>query len=255
MLRPRIIPVLLLAGSGAVKTERFREPRYVGDPINALRVFNEKEVDEIVILDIEATPEERGPDVDRARELAGECFMPLGYGGGIRSVVDAERLFAVGVEKVVLGTVALENPGIVREISSRVGAQSVVVCLDVRRNWLGRRHICVRSAQRDAGEDPVEFARKMEELGAGELIVQSVDRDGTRNGYDLDLIRSVTHSVRIPVVACGGAGSLTDFRAALEAGASAAAAGSQFVFYGRHRAVLITYPTANELAALLPSHS
>jgi cyclase len=255
MLRLRIIPVLLLTESGAVKTERFKTRRYVGDPINALRVFNEKEVDEIFILDIEATAAGCGPDFNRARDLASECFMPMGYGGGIRSVADAEKLFAVGVEKVVLGTIAAENPQIVREIASRAGSQSVVVCVDVKRDWLGRLRVCARSGRRNTGLDPVAFAQRMAELGAGEILVQSVDRDGTRQGYDLDLVRSVAANVRVPVVACGGAGSLADFQKAFQTGASAAAAGSQFVFYGRHHAVLITYPTQDELRTLQSPNS
>jgi cyclase len=254
MLRPRVIPVLLLTESGVVKTRRFREGRYVGDPINALRVFNEKEVDEIVILDIEATKTGRGPDFARIRDLASECFMPMGYGGGVRSVADAERLFAVGVEKVILGTVAVEDPGVVTSISRHAGAQSVVVCLDVGRNWLGKPRVSIRSGGSVTDLDPIDAARRMEELGAGELLLQYVDRDGTGAGYDLGLLGQVAKAVRIPVVVCGGAGKLTDFRDAFAAGASAAAAGSFFVFYGKHRAVLITYPSPAELANLYVNH-
>jgi cyclase len=250
MLRPRIIPVLLLTESGLVKTERFKTRRYIGDPINALRVFNDKEVDEIVILDIDATPAGRGPDFDRIGDLAGECFMPMAYGGGIRSVAEAERLFSLGVEKVILGTRALEQPELVSAISASAGAQSVAVCLDFRRNWLGRNHVFVRGGKKDTGRDPVEVARQMQDLGAGEIILQSMDRDGTAQGYDVALIGEIASELKIPLVACGGAGTKDDFRSALGAGAAAAAAGSFFVFYGKHRAVLISYLDNHEIMNL-----
>ena len=251
MLRPRIIPVLLLAESGLVITERFKSRRYIGDPINAVRVFNDKEVDEIVILDIDATLAGRGPNFDRIGDLASECFMPMAYGGGIRSVAEAERLFSAGIEKVVLGAMALEQPELVRAISASAGAQSVAVCLDFRRDWLGRNHVFVRGGKRDTGRDPVEVARKMQDLGAGEIILQSIDRDGTQSGYDFDLLGMVARAVQIPVVACGGAGTVADFRRAILCGASAAAAGSLFVFYGKHRAVLISYLDPAEIENLL----
>lgn len=250
MLRPRIIPVLLLAASGAVKTRQFKARQYVGDPINALKVFNEKEVDEIVMVDIEATVAGRGPNFSWIRDLASECFMPMAYGGGIQSVAHAEQLFSLGVEKIILGTVAMERPGVVASIVRAAGAQSVAISLDVRRNWRGRNHVCVRSGTTDTGHDPVEAAKRIQDLGAGEIILQSIDRDGMSSGYDLDLIAKVSSAIQIPLVACGGAGKLEDFRAALGAGASAAAAGSYFVFFGKHRAVLITYPRPDEVASI-----
>lgn len=251
---PRIIPVLLLSPDGVVKTQRFRDPKYVGDPINALRVFNEKEVDEIVILDIDATREGRAPNVARAQELAGECFMPIAFGGGIRTPQQAEALFAVGVEKVVIGSGMIEATAAVTEIARAVGAQSVAGCLDVKRTWLGRYEVCIRNGRVATGKDPVELARKWEQCGVGEIIIQSIDRDGTMTGYDLAMIEKVAAAVRIPVVACGGAGKLDDFAQAIRSGATAAAAGSMFVFHGKHRAVLITYPTPAELSrALTPA--
>lgn len=250
MLRPRVIPVLLLKESGVVKTEGFKQPRYVGDPINALRVFNDKEVDEIVVLDIEATAEARGPNFERISDLASECFMPMAYGGGVRSAADAERLFTVGVEKVILGTTAVERPEIVQAVSSVAGAQSVVVCLDVRRNWRGRPTVWVRNGSKDTGRNPLELARELQQRGAGELILQSIDRDGTGRGYDLALIKEIAPQLRIPLVACGGAGSKEDLHAVLAAGAAGAAAGSLFVFFGKHRAVLISYLDNHEIMAL-----
>lgn len=250
MLRPRVIPVLLLTESGVVKTEAFKNPRYVGDPINALRVFNDKEVDEIVVLDIEATAEGRGPNFERISDLASECFMPMAYGGGVRSAMDAERLISVGVEKVILGTVAVERPECVREISSVAGAQSVVACLDVRRNWRGKPSVWVRNGRRDTGRAPLELARELQELGAGEIILQSIDRDGAGQGYDLPLLQEIAPRLHVPVVACGGAGSKDDLKAVLGAGAAAAAAGSLFVFYGKHRAVLISYLDNDEIMNL-----
>jgi cyclase len=253
MLIPRVIPVLLLTESGVVKTQRFLNPRYVGDPINALRVFNEKQVDEIILLDIEATAQGREPNFSRLGELASECFMPMGYGGGITTVAQAEKLFALGIEKVILNSAAVKRPALVREISQLSGAQSVAVCLDVKKAWLSRYRLHTHNGRVGTDWDPVEFARRMEQHGAGEIIIQSIERDGTLTGYDLPLVHQVAAAVSVPVVACGGASRPEDFCAAVREGASAAAAGSVFVFYGKHRAVLITYPTPQELAGIFSS--
>ena len=252
MLRPRIIPCLLLRGGAAlVKTEKFRDPRYVGDPLNAIRIFNEKEVDELVLLDITATAEGREPDCARPAELAGECFMPAAYGGGLNSLDVIGRVLAAGFEKVVLGTAACADPELVRAAAREFGSQSIVVCIDVKRNWRGQARAVCRNARQDCGLDAVAYARRMAELGAGELLLQAVDRDGTMRGYDLDLVREVAAGVVVPVIAAGGAGSHADLRAALDAGASSAAAGSIFVYYGPHRAVLISYPDPEEVEKLL----
>jgi cyclase len=247
MLGMRVIPVLLLAEDGLVKTVRFQAPTYVGDPINAVRIFNEKEVDEIVVLDIRATPEGRGPDFERIRELAGECFMPLCYGGGVRTLQDIERLIAVGVEKVAVNSRAVEEPGFVKEAADRFGSSTLVASIDVKAGFFGRATVWSGGGKGNSKRDPVEFAKEMEAMGAGEILLNSIDRDGTFSGYDLDLVRRVSDAVSVPVVACGGAGNLADLHRVTGAHASAAAAGSLFVFQGPHRAVLISYPSPAEL--------
>ena len=247
MFRARVIPCLLLKGDGLVKTVRFKEPKYVGDPINAVKIFNEKEVDELIFLDITATPEGRTPSFDRVRDIASECFMPMCYGGGVRSLEHARQLFNLGVEKVALNTAAAESPALITELANAFGNQSIIVGVDVKSDWLGRPRVFTHCGTKNTGRVPVEYVREMEERGAGEILLNSVDRDGTMHGFDVELIREVTGVVHIPVVACGGAGSVAHLGAAVAAGASGVAAGSLFVFTGPHRAVLINYPTASEL--------
>lgn len=253
MLATRIIPCLLLSGLGLVKTVKFQDPKYVGDPRNAVKIFNEKEVDELVILDIKATLEGTRPRFELIREIVSEAFMPVAYGGGIRSVEDARSMLQLGVEKVVMNTAAVENPSLVRLAAKEFGSQSVVVCMDVRRSRSGRYELYTHGGRKNAKLDPVAFAHRMEESGAGEIMVNSIDRDGTMAGYDLELIRSVTGAVRLPVIACGGAGNLEDLRCAVsKGGASAVAAGSLFVFHGKHKAVLINYPVKMIRGAFTP---
>ncbi len=243
---PRVIPCLLLRNGGLVKTLRFRAPRYIGDPINAVRQFNDKEVDELVILDIGC----REPDFALLADSAGEAFMPLAYGGGIRNIEQIRRLYALGVEKVILNGAAAATPALVTEAAALAGSSGVVVALDVRRSWRGRYSVCVDSGQRDLKREPADYARQMEQLGAGEILLNAIDRDGTMEGYDLDLLRRVAAAVSVPLVAVGGAGELQHLRQAEEQGASAVAAGSLFVFHGRHKAVLITYPDYEQLERL-----
>lgn len=249
MFRPRVIPCLLLHGQGLVKTVRFKQPSYVGDPINAVRIFNEREVDELAFLDITATRERREPPFDTVRDIAGECFMPVCYGGGIRTVEHARRLFALGIEKVLINTAAEELPALVTDTADAFGSQSVMVGVDVRCDWLGRPRVYTRGGSRNTGRDPIEYAREMAERGAGEIFLNAIDRDGTMAGFDLELVTAVSCAVSIPLIACGGAGSVADLSAAVAAGASAVAAGSLFVFTGPRRAVLINYPSAAELRA------
>ncbi len=249
MLQPRAIPCLLLKGDGLVKTVRFGRPKYVGDPINAVKLFNDLEADELLFLDITATIERREPDYQRIRDIAGEAFMPIGYGGGVRTVEQARTLFQLGVEKVALTTAAEENPQLVTDLAKTFGSQSIIAGLDVKRDWFRRPQLTTRRGARRTGREVVGYAHEMQERGAGELLLHSIDRDGMQLGYDLDLIRSVSGAVNIPVVACGGAGSLAHLGEAVRAGASASAAGSLFVFTGPHRAVLINYPSASDLAS------
>jgi imidazole glycerol-phosphate synthase subunit HisF len=248
VLRARIIPVLLLKDGGLVKTVRFKGSTYLGDPINIVKIFNDKEVDELVLLDISASAERRRPPFDFLAQVTTECFMPLCYGGGVRTLDDVRTLVALGVEKIALNSYAVQRPEFLREAADLVGSSSVVASIDVRRKFFGGYEVVTFGGRQATGLDPVTFAQEAERHGAGELLLNSVDRDGTMRGYDLDLVRRVTSAVGIPVVACGGAGSVADLAAVVRtAGASAAAAGSMFVFQGRHRAVLVNTPGEPEL--------
>lgn len=247
MKRARIIPALLLDNGDLVKTIRFKNKRYIGDPINAIKILNEKEVDELVLLDISATKNNREPDFKLIEDVASECFMPLAYGGGIRSIEHVQRLFKSGVEKIILNSVCFSNPDLIRTISNNFGKQSVTICIDVKKDVSGNPKVFRNSGKNNTGLDPVHFAIQMEELGAGELIINSIDRDGTYLGYDYNLIRKISNAVFIPVIALGGGGKISDLKKALEHGASAVSAGSLFTFYGKLKAVLINYPSRQEL--------
>lgn len=247
MRRIRVIPVLLLQKGGLVKSVKFKDSKYVGDPINAVKIFNEKEIDEIVILDIDATREKRGPDMQRIRSITGEAFIPLAYGGGISKIEEIQELFYLGVEKIIVNHQAVHNPDLITEAASLVGSQSVVVSIDVKKNLFGKYKVYSHNGTENTKLDPVEFAKKMETAGAGEIFLNAIDLDGTYKGYDTAIIENVSKAVSIPVVACGGAGSIDDFNNAIKHGASAVAAGSMFVFQRPHRAVLINYPTQAEL--------
>ncbi len=248
MLRTRVIPCLLLRGHGLVKTRRFKEPVYIGDPVNAVRIFSEKEVDELVLLDIDASREQREPNYELVAEIAGECFMPVAYGGGIRTLEQVRRLIRSGVEKVVINSAACTSTEVIRAAADVFGSQAVMGAVDVRKPLLGGWRVMARSGTVETGLALDAHVQALVASGAGELLVNNIDRDGTMAGFDLDLIRRLTGLVNVPVVACGGAGSVEHLRQAVqEAGASAVAAGSLFVFHGKHRAVLINYPSAAEL--------
>jgi imidazole glycerol-phosphate synthase subunit HisF len=251
MLRTRVMPCLLLRNAGLVKTVRFRNPAYVGDPMNAVRIYNEMEVDELIFLDITATTEGKRPPFDLLAQIAVECFMPFAYGGGVRTIEDMGEIFRLGVEKVCLNARAIEDPRFVTEAADRFGSQSIVVSMDAKRGLFGGYRVHSHGGRRATKLDPVEHAVRMQEAGAGEILVTSIDRDGTMSGYDLDLVRTVAAAVDIPVIACGGAGKLTDFREAVDAGASAVAAGSMVVYQGKGRGVLINFPRAADLEAVL----
>ena len=254
MLRPRIIPCLLIKDNGLVKTIRFATPKYVGDPINAVKIFNEKEADELMVLDIDATARGNEPNYDRIANLAAECRMPLCYGGGVKTVQQVERIIRLGVEKVAISSAAVERPELVSELAGVVGSQSVVVVLDVKKNTLnGRYEIYTHNASKPTGRAPADFAREIEKFGAGEIVINAIDRDGTMKGYDLALIRTIYESVKLPITVLGGAGSLKDIGDLIhEFRIIGAAAGSLFVFKGVYRAVLINYPSQAERDALMP---
>jgi cyclase len=251
MLLTRFMPCLLLLNGSLVKTVRFKDPAYIGDPINAIRIYNELEVDELVFLDIMATVEGRRPPFDVLEEIASECFMPVAYGGGLRTIEDIRTTFRVGVEKVVLNTQAILEPDLVRAAATRFGSQSIVASIDAKRTKDGL-DVFTHGGRQAMGRRPADVARQMAEAGAGEIFINSIDRDGTMQGYDLELIRSVVDAVGVPVIACGGAGTVEHLGEAIkQGGAAAVAAGSMVVYFGRNRAVLINVPEKEELDAAL----
>ncbi|MEO5990244.1 MAG: AglZ/HisF2 family acetamidino modification protein [Ferruginibacter sp.] len=251
MQRIRIIPTLLLTDGGLVKTVKFKNPKYIGDAINAVRIFNHKEVDELVLLDIKAGVNGTKPNYREIEEIVSEAFMPIGYGGGIRSLNEIEKLFKLGVEKVILNTLAFTNPELITEATKIFGSQSIVVCVDVKKDLFGNYNIFINSGKTKLKVDPLESLKNLENLGTGEIIINSIDKDGTMSGYDLNLIKKFCHYLKIPVVASGGAGGINDFALAIEAGASAVSAGSLFVYQGIHRAVLISYIKSEDLGQFI----
>ncbi len=256
MLYPRIIPCLLVHNKGLVKTTKFKDPKYVGDPINAVKIFNEKEVDELMVVDIDATSNNGEPDYKMIENLATECRMPLCYGGGIKTLVQAQRIFSLGVEKISVSSAAIENPFIISAMAERVGNQSVVVVLDVKKKALSNKYeVFTNNGTKSTGIDPIPFALKMQSLGAGEIVVNSIDQDGVMKGYDLNLINKIREVINIPLTVMGGAGSLKDIGEIIQQhGIIGVAAGSLFVFKGKYRAVLINYPTATEKGDLLKQY-
>jgi len=248
MLRPRIIPCLLVHDDGLVKTRQFGEPKYVGDPINAVKIFNEKEVDELIVIDIDASARGKAPDYTLIRNLAAECNMPLCYGGGVKTVEQVEQIIGLGVEKVALSSAVVEDPDVVSRAAEIVGVQSIVAVMDVKKARFRRKYeVMTHNGTRKAGIDPVAFARRAEQLGAGEIVVNSIDHDGEMDGYDLELASAVREVTTLPMTVLGGAGSLDDVGSLIDAfGIVGAAAGSFFVFKGVYRAVLISYPSREE---------
>lgn len=250
MLPPRVIPTLLLKGRGLVKTVRFKNPTYIGDPINAIKIFNDKGVDELVLLDITATEEGRGPAFETLENIASECFMPVAYGGGISTIEQVRRVLGIGVEKVVINSAALHQRELISMAAAEFGSQAVIVSIDVKRRLFGRYEVVTSRGSKGTGLDPQAYAKQCEEAGAGEILLTAVDRDGTMEGYDHELISSVSSSVSVPVIASGGARDLRDFAEAVNrSGAAAVAGGAIFVFQGKHRAVLITYPDQSAVKA------
>uniref|UniRef100_UPI004057576E AglZ/HisF2 family acetamidino modification protein n=1 Tax=Candidatus Electronema sp. TaxID=2698783 RepID=UPI004057576E len=254
MLKHRVIPALLLKNAGLVKTLQFKNPKYVGDPINAIRIFNDKEVDELMVLDITASKEQQEPNYALIEQFAGECFMPLAYGGGIKTVAQAQQLFSIGVEKICIQSAVLNNPHLVTELAEQFGSQSIIVSIDIKRNWLGKAQIYDATTGKTLAGAWQTQLQALVAAGAGEVLLNAVDKDGTLSGSDLELIRQASQHLEVPLVAVGGISSLSDIKAAVDAGASAVAAGAFFVFHGPHRAVLITYPKYYELENLFKAN-
>jgi cyclase len=253
MKKTRVIPVLLLRRQGLVKTIKFKDPKYIGDPINAVRIFNDKEVDELIFLDIEATKYGCEPNFELLSDIAGEAFMPMAYGGGLTTLDQIRRIFELGFEKVVLDSITYKNSNLIAEAASIFGSQSIVGSIDVRKTLFGKYELYSASSSIKEKISLPEHLSRLVESGVGEILVNSIDRDGTQMGYDLDLLRLVSESVDLPVVACGGAGNLQHLlQAVSEGGVTAVAAGSLFIFMGPHRAVLINYPEYKVLEKLLP---
>ena len=255
MLRTRIIPALLLRNASLVKTTRFGRFTYVGDPCNTVRIFNELQVDELLFLDITATPEGRTPNLGLLTDIANECFMPLGYGGGVRSFDDAKAILRLGFEKIVINSYAIENPRFVSQLAEHFGSQAVIVSIDVKRTWVGTPKVFTRSGAVNTARDPVEWAQEAQSLGAGEILLTSIDREGTWQGFDLKLVHAVTNAVSIPVIAHGGAGNVAHLGQVVGAGASAVAVGSMVVFQKQGLGVLVNFPDPAEIARAIQSEA
>ena len=255
MLRPRIIPCLLVHDKGLVKSIQFKNHKYVGDPINAVRIFNEKEADELMLIDIDATINKVEPNYKMIQNIASECRMPLCYGGGIKNIQQAQRIFSLGVEKIALSSILVENPNIISDLASKVGSQSVVAILDVKKKLFGGYEIYTHNGKNSTGINPIDFVQKIENLGAGEIVINSIDQDGTMNGYDLKLVEQIRKSTSLPLTILGGAGSLNHIGNLIQIyGIIGAAAGSLFVFKGVYKAVLINYPSFNEKDKLINNY-
>ncbi|MBL0302372.1 MAG: imidazole glycerol phosphate synthase subunit HisF [Cytophagaceae bacterium] len=244
MLRSRIIPALLIHQNGLVKTVKFSEPKYVGDPINAVKIFNEKFVDELIVLDIDKSVKSQGPDFELIRKIAIECRMPFCYGGGISNVDQAKMIISLGAEKIALSSAAISNPKLVNDISREIGVQSVVVVLDVKKKFFGGYDTYIYNGKKNVGEDPIKLALKFEELGAGELVINSIDKDGVMNGYDIEIFDRIRNEISIPITILGGSGTLDHMKLLVDKyKILGLAAGSMFVFKGKYKAVLISYPS------------
>jgi cyclase len=252
MFIPRIIPVLLLKNKGLYKTVKFdkRGAKYIGDPINAVRIFNDLEADELIILDITASMEHRLIDINTVKNIGDEAFMPFAVGGGINTIEEIKAILSAGAEKVVLGSAAIRNPELITQASSQFGNQSIVVSVDYKKNLWGQYKVYINDGTESNAANPLEFALEMEQKGAGEILLHSIGNDGIMTGYDVNLIADISKALSIPLIACGGAGQHADLSAAIDAGASACAAGSMFVYHGPRKAVLINYPEKKLISTL-----
>ena len=247
MYRPRVIPILLLKGKGLVKSIKFKDYRYIGDPINAVKIFNDLKADELVFLDIIASKEKRCVSLDFVRNVGDEANMPFAVGGGIRTIQQIKEIINAGAEKVVINTYAVENPDFIKLASDEFGSSTIVISIDVKKKFLGKKQVYTLAGTKATGLSPVNFAKQMQAKGAGEIIINSIENDGSMTGYDLELVKQISMAVEIPVVAAGGAGVLNDFsKAVTESYTSAVAAGSMFVYHGPRKAVLVNYPSNDE---------
>jgi imidazole glycerol-phosphate synthase subunit HisF len=246
----RVIPVLLYKGRGLYKSVKFDQYKYVGDPINAVKIFNDKEVDELIFLDIDPAKRNTEPDYELIKEIATECFMPVCYGGRVTTIDQIRKILSLGIEKVSINKRAVTDPLFIKQASEEFGASTIVVSIDVKKNFWNKYEVYTDNGNQNAKTDPFTLAKKMEEMGAGEILINSIDRDGMMQGYDLELLSKLTLTASVPIIACGGASTMEDFSKAIHCGASAVAAGSMFVFHGKHKAVLINYPSQSELKLL-----
>ena len=251
MLKNRVIPILLIQNKGLIKTIKFKNPSYVGDPINAIKIFNEKEVDELIVLDIDASKKNQEPDYELIEEFASECFMPLTYGGGVNTIEQAKKIFSLGIEKICIQSSALKNLKIVKDLSKKFGSQSTVVSIDIKKNWRGKYSLFSSKLNKVIRQPWIDFVDKAINSGAGEIVLNSVDQDGTLSGIDTNLISIASQKINVPLIITGGVSSLNDIKLAIQNGANAVGAGAFFVYQGKHRAVLITYPKYDHLEELL----
>lgn len=252
MLQKRVIPCLLLHKGGLYKTQKFKKPTYIGDPINAIKIFNEKEVDELMFVDIDATTQNKEPNYKMIEDIASECFMPLCYGGGVKNIEQMKKIYALGVEKISLSSSAVLNPELIKEAASIFGNQSVIVTVDVKKDFWGKKKVFINNGAKNTKLDVIEFIKKVENLGAGEIVVNSVDHDGEMNGYDIELLKEIKQNAKVPIIALGGAGNLNHIKEAFEiAKVDAVACGSMFVYQGPLRGVLISYPPYQKIQEIL----
>lgn len=252
MLQKRVIPCLLLHKGGLYKTQKFKKPTYIGDPLNAIKIFNEKEVDELMFLDIDATVENREPNYKMIEDIASECFMPLCYGGGIKNIEQMKKIYALGVEKISISSQAILNSEFIQESAKIFGSQSIIVALDIKKDFWGKKKIFINNGKKNTKLDPIEFIGKIEKLGAGEIVINSIDNDGVMKGYDLEFLREMKITTKLPIIALGGAGSLEDIKEVFKiAKVDAASCGSLFVYYGALKGVLISYPSYEKIRKLL----
>lgn len=252
MLQKRIIPCLLLHKGGLYKTQNFKKPTYIGDPINAIKIFNEKEVDELMFLDIDATVQNKEPNYKMIEDIASECFMPLCYGGGVKTLHQMKKIYSLGVEKISISSAAIENPNLIQEAANIFGNQSVIVTVDIKKDFFGKKKVFINNGKKNTKINPVDFIKRVEALGAGEIVVNSIDHDGVMKGYDIELLKEIKSNIKVPVIALGGAGNLNHIKEIFEISkVDAVACGSMFVYQGPLKGVLISYPPYQKIQELL----